>query len=939
MTKAVSRILLAGIAAFAIPAVSTGEKVAGEPGAVLKLCGSGISFSMVVDVPPGPRMAALTGDMFPSAGTGEWKFRLGAAANGVNPEIDGTLKTRFSPEGTVHCEYRMECGRDCDMFDIFVCGRFPADIFAGGKIMADGREIPLAAEYSGKGCPFVGKVSSLEFHEKSGVRKLAISYPEPRKVAVKDSRSWGRNGFVLYQYLLERRAVSKNEKFEYSFSLRGADGDILEPAFGRRIVHRGADWIPAVFDKEILAGSACDFSSVAGVDAPAGKYGWIVPKGQDFEFEKLPGVRQRFYGNNICWSIPLAPREKARRLARELRANGYNAIRLHYWDIMMTEGVADGTTIPPERLAAFDGFTKEMIDAGIYIATDLYTSRRVPWRELGVDRDGNVPMDVYKQLLLVHEPAVENLEKYVCQLLEHVNPFTGRDYAHEPALAWFCLVNEGNAGNMAAGAMAELPGCIEQWKRWIAERKSSDAAYAGASETFPKSFRGLDTDSASARQFLRFLETRFDLRMKSFVRSLGSRTMVSSMNHWSNPVGFQLVREDVYDFVDDHFYIDHPQFLGANRSFPTRCSAVNPLKDGRLGVPHVVSHRLLDKPFTVTEYNWSAPGRFRGAGGLVTGTFAAMQNWSAVWRFCFGKELSRIEDPNPYRITFHDTWSDPLMRAGEYVFSALFLRGDMPPLEKELSAELPRRSLESLNVEPVDTVSHLQWAELAWRAKTGTRIAGAPRTGDALSIPYPDVYKMSAADVRKRIAPVLDASGAPGCGEYGEMAEIDEASGTFALSTPRTCGVFTEKGRLAAGALEADVGDVPATVWAVSVDGKPLYESRRILVAHLTDVADEGTEFVGEGVSCLVKWGRPPHLMQRGRALISLRGAGPQAEVWALSSGGRRLSRIPAQVVEGRLSFVADVARDSSSATWFYEVVSQERDLQININTTIMRRK
>ena len=924
MTKAAARILLSAATVLPFSFQAFGEKVDGEPGAVFKLRESGIVFSMVVDVPPGPRMAALNGDMFPSDETGEWKFRFGAAANGVNPEIDGTLKTAFSADGSVRCEYRMVCGRDCEMFDIFASGRLPNGVFAGGKVVADGRNIPLAAEYSGKGCPFAGKVSSLEFHDAGGARRLSISYPAPRKVAVKDSRSWGREGFVLYQYLLERRAVAKGERLECSFTLRGADGDRLEPAFDRRVVRRGADWIPAVFDREILAGSACDFSEIAGVDAPAGKHGWIVSRGGDFEFEKLPGVRQRFYGNNICWAIPMASREKARRLARELHANGYNAIRLHYWDIMMTDGVADGTTIPQDRLAAFDGFAKEMIDAGIYIATDLYTSRRVPWRELGIERDGNVPMDTFKQLLLVHAPAADNLEKYVRQLLTHVNPLTGRDYAHEPGLAWFCLVNEGNAGNMAAGSMAELPGCVGLWKKWIKEKKSSDVAYAGVGEAFPKSFRGLDMDAAAARQFLRFLETRFDLRMKSFVRSLGSRAMVSSMNHWSNPPGFQLVREDVYDFVDDHFYIDHPQFLGANRGFPTRCSAINPMKDGRLCVPHVVSHRLLDKPFTVTEYNWSAPGRFRGAGGLVTGTFAAMQNWSGVWRFCFGKEQNRIEDPNPYRITFHDTWSDPLMRAGEYVFSALFLRGDMPPLENELAGILPRNRLESLHVEPVDTVSHLPWAALAWRARTGMRVTDAA-SGWKTSFPaYPETYSATLDEARKRMFPAQAGSVSQtvsGC--VGRTVWIDETAGTFAVCTPRTCGIFAERGKLSAGALEADVGDVSATVWAVSVDGRPLPESGRILVAHLTDVQDEGTEFVGEDVACLVKWGKPPHLMRRGSAHVSLQASGTPREVWALSSGGRRLARIPAHASGGRLEFVADVARDAGSATWFYEVVSQ----------------
>ena len=411
--------------------------------------------------------------------------------------------------------------------------------------------------------------------------------------------------------------------------------------------------------------------------------------------------------------------------------------------------------------------------------------------------------------------------------------------------------------------------------------------------------------------------------MKAFVRSLGSKALVSSMNHWCNPPGYQLIREDVYDYVDDHFYIDHPHFTGKNRGYPTRCKALNPVGDGFAGVPHVVSRRLLNKPFTITEYNYSAPGRFRGAGGILMGSFASLQNWAAIWRFCFGRQEERVEDPNPYRITFHDTWSDPIMRASEYVFAALYLREDISRLEKRMPITLSRKRLETLHVEPVDTAFHIPWDSLAWYSRLGTVVSETKDPAALFDVSYEEAYTMSLDKAKLRAFPERPAD-APLPPTADGAVRFDVNAGTFTIATPRTCGVFTEKGSLEAGGLRADVGSTPATVWVVSLDDAPLKKSSRMLLAHLTDVQDEGTVFIGDGVTCLLKWGNPPHLMQRGEARVSLQVGDAQYDVWALSSGGRRIASVPSSRNGKTLIFTADVARDRNSATWLYEIVRRD---------------
>jgi hypothetical protein len=305
------------------------------------------------------------------------------------------------------------------------------------------------------------------------------------------------------------------------------------------------------------------------------------------------------------------------------------------------------------------------------------------------------------------------------------------------------------------------------------------------------------------------------------------------------------------------------------------------------------------------------------------GSFASLQNWAAIWRFCFGRQEERVEDPNPYRITFHDTWSDPIMRASEYVFASLFLRGDIGELEKRMPITLSRKKLETLHIEPVDTTFNIPWSSLGWYARLGTVVSEKKDPSALFDVSYEEAYTMPLDKAKAMAFPGTSSGDALPPAANGAV-KFDVEKGTFSVATPRTCGVFAEKGSLSAGALSADIGDVPATVWVVSLDGEPLGKSKRMLFAHLTDVQDEGTEFIGDGVSCLLKWGNPPHLMRRGVAKVSLSGLEGEYEVWALSSGGRRLAAIPVEKDGDVLKFAADVARDADSATWLYEIARRE---------------
>ena len=130
--------------------------------------------------------------------------------------------------------------------------------------------------------------------------------------------------------------------------------------------------------------------------------------------------------------------------------------------------------------------------------------------------------------------------------------------------------------------------------------------------------------------------------------------------------------------------------------------------------------------------------------------------------------------------------------------------------------------------------------------------------------------------------------------------------------------MFAEAGTVGLNGFSVTVLDSSATVFAVSLDGKPLAESGRILVAHLTDVRNAGDRIPSEGT--LDGFGALPLVMQTGRAEISLARQSAGGAVFALSSDGSRAHRVDAACENGTLRFTADISAEGRGPVWLYEI-------------------
>ena len=388
-------------------------------------------------------------------------------------------------------------------------------------------------------------------------------------------------------------------------------------------------WVPLKAVPYVVPGSAADCSAWAGPRTLAGSYGRVKAVGDHLEFEERPGEPVRFLGVNVT-SACLTPRtdDDARAFAALLRRMGWNAVRIHHQEMAIVGD--DGFSLDPGKMRRFDAFVAACIDEGLYLQTDLFVTRKVPGREL----------HEFKESILFDENSFSNYLAWAKTFLTHRNAITGRTLAEEPALAFLSLVNEGNVGNRK----------VDREEGW--EKESAEAH----------------------RRFIR--------RMRRILRDeLGVKAIISDMNGWTFKDEYLQVIGEECDLVDSHFYIDHPIYVGARRHrLPSRMNDLAPWSFFNVRPKSDISLKFDDRPYICTEWNWSAPGRWRGAGGLMTAAYAVQHGWDGLWRYSWGSEASQHEpfgrpSAKAHSLSYWDVARDPLMLASERAMGAIYLGG------------------------------------------------------------------------------------------------------------------------------------------------------------------------------------------------------------------------------------------------------------------------
>ena len=629
----------------------------------------------------------------------------------------------------------------------------------------------------------------------------------------------------------------------------------------------GPEWIPLEYRRDILPGSALDFSGMGIHDAPAGKYGWLVSRNGHAEFERRPGVPARFYGVNLCTTANYLSDEEVERVTDRLVRLGYNALRIHHHDDAWAKD-------SPSR-ARLDVLMAACIRKGIYLTTDLYVSRKCTWRELGIDRDGDADMQSAKLQMMVTDAGFVNWKRFARDFLTHVNPRTGRCLAEEPAMPLLVIVNESSPHSDWDKAKS-LPEFRSLWPKWLAEvRAENPKAFPTASpDEFPEKGGWWDPspENSAKAAFWAWVCERFSERAAAFLcDELGVKALLATENNGPTLPQILKMRSGLGGYVDFHYYTEHANSASKAERDETGLPLTgvfrnhNPLDDRWHTYPGFAVKRVWGCPLVVSESQMGGPNFNRAMAGLLTGAFASVQDWTGIWTFAYAHNREKLFDGIDSAPGRFDLSLDPLMQATDRLPMLLFLRGDQATPKAAFADYISNAAMRADAEGEIPLPRRPTWVEngLEWRARLGVAFEG-----DQL----PEGVK--GLDAMKNANEPSAHPDAPPCG-----VKVDGEKGEIVVSGPRTCGGFVQDGgSFKAGALTAKVSGHSALVAATALNGDSLSDASRILVWHLTDLHGDGFSWGGKIVKSqfwphvgILNWGSSHLLLHAGEAEVVLK--------------------------------------------------------------------
>lgn len=629
------------------------------------------------------------------------------------------------------------------------------------------------------------------------------------------------------------------------------------------------NWAFFPYTYDTVKGSVMDFSGT--LDAPAGKYGFLTVKGDHFEFTGRPGVPVRFWGMNIC-QVPkwYENRELVKRMCDDIAARGCNLMRFHHFDWDITSRKGDFDVLEPAALDRMEYLISELKKRGIYYTIDLFTAR---WPKIKKFHRLN-PSD-YKLLCYVNKEVRQDLLRLSKELLSRKNPYTGLRWADDPALVFINLINEGTL-TVAANRPSALtkPYLEKAFKQWAEANKVTLTA-ENRGKYFP--------------QFLNDIGKEFFDDFKRELASIGVRIPLSDQNFANPPKKTQ----EHFDYVDTHFYFCHPVYIGEKLwRLPSFTPASSPIGTNLGGLRGALTARIAGKPFTVTEWNFCAPNPHFFEGTFLTAAYAAMQDFNAMVQFNYVGGEMKDGAHLPGTIGAFTLVSNPMHALGFRAGAMLYLRGDTATSAKA--------------VELSESENMAYGQDLARRVRVSIKTTDSARSEKEL---------LAAAGLKE---PLKCKTGAY-VSSTNEIT-LKPAEEFFSVNSPKSnVLLLAAKKAASAGVLSVRNGNTPAAFYIGSLDNKPLKESSRMILMHLTDIKNENSVFGDKEKTILRDYGSKTLLLRKNSAAAELALSGA-VKVYACAFSGKRLFEVPLEKENGKVKFTLNNVVNKQPVT-VYEIV------------------
>jgi len=404
--------------------------------------------------------------------------------------------------------------------------------------------------------------------------------------------------------------------------------------------------------------------------------------------------------------------------------------------------------------------------------------------------------------------------------------------------------------------------------------------------------------------FLLQMECSYHAMLRKYLKEdLGARAcIVCSQANFGGMGG--ALRETLSDYTDMHAYWEHPKFPHRQWDPVDWTVASKPMSgDPRGGTfPALARYRLAGKPFVVSEYNHPAPNDYQAECLPMLSAYAGFQDWDGLYLFDYHSDRDGWN-----RDGFGGFFSvdgNPAKMALFPAAALLFRRGDITPVQAETRLAIHAGSLADF------MLRHGSDINAAWDRAGG---------------PWPTGLRsqMTIAFVRESKEPVTVIRNQPAQQEASALrwtgTGTDQA--LFAADSSRS--------KVLVGLVGGRTAELPG--WTVqgseskpgfaalvlnSVDGRPIAQSRSLLLTAVGRVENQGMGWNAERTSVGRQWGHGPTVAEGIPARISIKTGARTATVHALDERGKRRTPVESRLENGQLLF--EIGPDHK--TLWYEI-------------------
>lgn len=793
-----------------------------------------------------------------------------------------------------------------------------------------------------------------------------------KKVCALPVKQNRKGGFYLSRFTLpgkEVTAITLSTKGNSVWIVGAGSFASREVAIGMNEFKPDASWKVCDFPAlAVVRGSAIDLDPFLE-PGPSGKYGRVrFSPGGGLEFEKRPGVEQRFFGF-AEWGCDrlfrIGERKKIKRdrskdvplFCSLMRRQGYNALRIG--------------AIPDNRNVAAPDYQEKWLDFMDYLLAEgkkqgIYFYVNLDYGSLGKRYWNSQDRLEGRFRFIIGDPVVRGAWKRLAErLLNHVNPYTGIAWKDEPAVLCLEFSNELELGiHYYARLPKELKTrLLERWHAFLKKKYGSfdgvkkawkgELSASGIAELAePQRYWVNNQENRDWNEFLFQCLSNLQKWCASEIRKLGYPGLVTQYN-CGKQIRHSGLRAECSDAVSINTYFNHPRggWGEAGTQYVQNSSI-------ELAVPHFLTasaSRIADRPILITEQNHCYANQYQYENALTFPAYAALQNFGGVFVHQGAVWLDRNPDliynppkgPDSFRV-----YDSPLHRANEFLGACLYGRGDVRRSRNRIEVAYDRAYLRDC---PPESAVNSEQSKLSLLTGFGLRVKDQPfQSGSAFRLRETKscltlapaggsqakmelfFSEVGAADKRtfslRKTVDYLKTHGILPAGnrsnpdtqvfesDTGELL-LEQGSCSMKVCTPKTEAAAQLAGNTARFRVLEILGrGLNSTIALTSVDGKALTESGRMVLAILTEQAATGLRMTSDRVTVL-NAGTFPVLLRTGRFRVALSLAEGEYQLHPLSVNGIR--RAPLELKRDGKRWIAEIDTGAlpNGPTPFFELI------------------